>query len=634
MIDQFADIKILRYHVDGFESLPLRKKLLLYHLSEAALWGRDIFWHQNCAGGLELRRVMEAIYVHQKEHGGADARLSEYVKRLWFSNGPHHHYSNDKFAPGFTEADMRQWAAEAAVPSDWLTADVLSLLFDPSVAPKKVSLDAGSDVVAASSVNFYKGGVTQQEASHFYAETEGRHPLNSRLVKTSGGRLTEEVWRAKDGAYAAPLRKVADELRKAEEYACNERQARAIGKLIEYVEDGDPRKFDEFSILWVQEKEADVDFINGFIEVYDDPLGLKGTWESIVELTDAAATRQIDLIAANAQWFEDHSPVDEAYRKKTVKGVSMNVIEAVMLGGDCYPSTPIGVNLPNADWIRETYGSKSVALANITRAYHDEAERRDPGRKSVLTEFAATDAEVERCRRYGRAADELHTQLHECLGHGSGQLRGGVSLDDLKSYGSTIEEARADLYALYFMADDRMVELGIVESQDVAWAEYDSYLRNGALVQLARLEPGANLEEAHMRNRAIIAHWVMERGSACGAVRMEEHDGRHSVRIYDYARVRELFGQLLRHVQRVKSEGDYAAARELVETYGVMVDPALHAEVRDRYAALGIAPFSGFVNPRLSLKVDADGVAQDVTIDYDEQYDEQMLRYSREYASL
>ena len=510
----------------------------------------------------------------------------------------------------------------------------MALLFDPSVAPKKVSLDASSDVVAASSVNFYKGGVTQQEASGFYAKTEGRHPLNSRLVKTSDGRLTEEVWRAKDGAYAAPLRKVAGELRKAEEYACNERQARAIGKLIEYIEDGDPLKFDDFSVLWVQEKEADVDFINGFIEVYDDPLGLKGTWESIVELTDSAATRQIDLIAANAQWFEDHSPVDEAYRKKTVKGVSMNVIEAVMLGGDCYPSTPIGVNLPNADWIRETYGSKSVALANITRAYHDEAERRDPGRKSVLTEFAATEDEIERCRRYGRAADELHTQLHECLGHGSGQLREGVSLDDLKSYGSTIEEARADLYALYFMADDRMVELGIVESQDVAWAEYDSYLRNGALVQLARLELGANLEEAHMRNRAIISHWVLEQGSVCGAVRMEEHDGRHSVRIYDYARVRELFGQLLRLVQRIKSEGDYAAAQKLVETYGVKVDPALHAEVRDRYAMLGIAPFSGFVNPRLSLKADADGVAQDVTIDYDEQYDEQMLRYSREYASL
>ena len=633
MIDRFADIKILRYHADGFEALPLKKKLLLFHLSEAALWGRDIFWHQNCRLGLQLRRVLETIYSFQKENGTSDDRLAEYTKRVWFSNGPYHHYSNDKFTPSFSPDEFRRWASEAGVPADDLTDELLSLIFNPDVAPKKVSLDPDSDLVMSSSVNFYADGICQAEASAFYADGKN-HPLNSKLVKDKDGNLAEEVWRATDGPYAKPLTKVADELRKAQQYACNEAQAHVIGKLIEYVEDGDPAKFDEFNILWVKEKASDIDFINGFIEVYDDPLGLKGTWESIVELTDHEATRQIDLIAANAQWFEDHSPINPEYRKKQVKGVSMNVINAVMLGGDCYPSTPIGVNLPNADWIRETHGSKSISLANITRAYHDEAEQRDPAHPSVLTEFAASDAEVERCRRYGRAADELHTQLHECLGHGSGQMRDGVTLDDLKAYGSTIEEARADLFALYFMADPKMVELKIIECLDVAWAEYDSYLRSGALVQLSRLEPGRNLEEAHMRNRAIIARWVIERGEALGCVKMEVRDGKHYVVITDYLQTRQLFGDLLKEIQRIKSEGDYAAARDIVEGYGVRVAPELHSEIRTRYAALGIAPFSGFVNPTLSLVTDANGQPTDVSISYDEQYDEQMLRYSRQYAAL
>ncbi|MDY4173862.1 MAG: dihydrofolate reductase [Bacteroidales bacterium] len=630
MIDRFADIKILRYYADGFEALPLRKKLLLYHLSEAALWGRDIFWHQNSPLGLPLRHLLDAVYSHQKANGGVDKRLAEYAKRVWFANGPYHHYSNDKFSPDFSPLELKDWAA--ATGRD-VADDLMMLMYNPDIAPKKVSLDADKDLVVSSAVNFYGEGVTQSEATSFYAGGKN-HPLNSKLVKSADGALAEEVWRAADGPYAPALRKVADELRKASEYACNDAQAKAIDKLIEYVEDGDPAKFDDFNILWVKEKEADIDFINGFIEVYDDPLGLKGTWESIVELTDHEATKQIDLIAANAQWFEDHSPIAPEYRKKQVKGVSMNVISAVMLGGDCYPSTPIGVNLPNADWIRETHGSKSISLANITRAYHDEAERRDPSQPSVLTEFAASEAEIERSRRFSRAAGELHTQLHECLGHGSGQMREGVTLDDLKAYGSTIEEARADLFALYFMADPKMEEIGVVESREVAWAEYDSYLRSGALVQLSRIEEGRNIEEAHMRNRAIIARWVIEKGAKSGAVDPFTRNGKHYVVINDYDEVRNLFGQLLREVQRIKSEGDYEAAMRLVEDYGVKIDPTLHSEIRRRYAALDIPPFSGFVNPKLTLIANADGSPADVTISYDEQYDEQMLRYSRQYATL
>lgn len=634
MIDSFADIQILRYHVDGFEALPLRKKLLLYHLSEAALWGRDIFWHQNCALGVDLRRLLEAIYVFQKSNGCLDDRLAEYTKRVWFANGPHHHYSNDKFRPAFSAAELSRWAAEAGLGANAVSKPLADLIFNPDVAPKKVLLDAGVDLVKGSAVNFYGEGVSQAEAVEFYANPEGRHPLNSKLIKNADGDVAEEVWSACGGAYAAPLRKVADELREAMAYACNERQAEVIAKLVQYLEDGDPKKFDDYSILWVQEKLADIDFINGFIEVYDDPLGFKGSWESIVELADESATRQVELIAANAQWFEDHSPIDPEYRKKSVKGVSMRVINAVMLGGDSYPSTPIGVNLPNADWIREAYGSKSISLANISGALHDEAERCGPGRPGALDEFAASADEVERCRRHGRASGELHTQLHECLGHGSGQMRDGVTLDDLKAYGSTIEEARADLFALYFMADPKMVELKIVESLDAAWSEYDSYLRNGALVQLARLEPGRNLEEAHMRNRALVARWVLERGEKSGAARMIVRDGKHYVVIADYQEVRKLFGELLREVQRIKSEGDFEAARDLVENYGVRVDAALHEEVRVRYAKLGIAPFSGFVNPRLTLVASPDGRPQDVAISYGEAYDEQMLRYSRDYATL
>lgn len=633
MIDRFADIKILRYHVDGFEKLPLKRKLLLYYLSEAALWGRDIYWDQNCELGLKLRDLLEAIYVHQKGRGALDARLEEYTKRVWFANCPYHHYSNDKFEPAFTADELKAWADEAGV-ADLFTEKLEQLIFDKSFKPKKVSLDTSGDIVRDSAVNFYQGYITQKEVERLYQKPENHFPLNSLLFKGPNGVITELVYcRNCGGIYQDGLTHIYTNLVKAKDYACNETQAKAIGLLMEYYLFGRPYTFDEFNKVWVTDKESDVDFINGFIEVYNDPMGLKGSWESIVELVDADATRQIDLIAANAQWFEDHSPVSPEYRKEKVSGVSMKVIDAVMLGGDCYPSTPIGVNLPNADWIREQYGSKSISLANITHAHHEEAMQKDPSRPSVLQEFAFSEEEIERSRKYGRASDDLHTQLHECLGHGSGQMRPHVTLDDLGAYGSTIEEARADLYALYFMADPKMQELGIVENEQVAWAHYDSYLRSGLLVQLARIELGRNIEEAHMRNRAMISRWILERGLADGSVQWIERDGKHYVHICDYQRVRQLTADLLREVQRVKSEGDYEGAKALVENYGVKIDPVLHAEVRERYHALGIAPFSGFVNPVLT-PVMKDGEIVDVTISYDEAYDDQMLRYSRDYSAL
>lgn len=630
MIDRFADIKILRYHVDGFESLTLERKLLLFHLSEAALWGRDIYWHQNCSEGLKLRRLLEAVYVWQRKKRCLDDRLAEYTKRVWFANGPHHHYSNDKFAPGFSSAELMAWATQAGV-AELLDSETERLVFDNDYKAKKVSLDTGGDIVADSAVNFYSGGISQSEVAAFY-KRKGVHPLNSQLAKDADGHLVERVWHV-GGMYGEAIKHIINHLAEAKKYASNDAQARAIGILIDYYMTGEPDTFDEFNKVWVADKQSDVDFINGFIEVYDDPMGLKGTWESIVELADAEATKQIDLIAANAQWFEDHSPVSPDYRKAEVSGVSMKVIDAVMLGGDCYPSTPIGVNLPNADWIREQFGSKSISLANITHAHHDEAQQKDPSQPSVLQEFAFSEEEVALARRYGRASDDLHTQLHECLGHGSGQMRPGVTLDDLGAYGSTIEEARADLFALYFMADPKMSELAIVESEQVAWAHYDSYLRGGLLVQLARIEPGRNIEEAHMRNRAMISRWLLEQGSAEGVVEWVVRNHKHYVHILDYQRMRLLVGSLLREVQRIKSEGDYGAAKTMVETYGVKVDPALHAEVRDRYNALGIAPFSGFVNPVLS-PVMKDGRVVDVAISYDEAFDDQMLRYSSSYSAL
>ncbi len=633
--DRFADVRVLRFLVVGFDKQPLKRKRLLYYLSQAALWGRDIFWHQNDAKGLRLRRLLECVYRHQKQVGRVDEHLAEYLKCVWFANGVHHHYSQDKFYPRFTTSELLAWCSE--VPADVFLSDVGKtpdqavdeverLIFDASYHAKKVSLASDGDVIASSSVNFYSG-VSQKEVEALYKSGEGRNALNSQVVKAADGSVHEEVWKL-GGMYSAAIEKIIYWLGKARDVADNDAQADVIAKLISYYESGNLHDFDEYNKVWVAEKSGQVDFINGFIEVYDDPLGLKGTWESLVELVDTAATERIKRISDNAQWFEDNSPIKDEHRKKEVKGVSMNVVEAVMLGGDCYPATPIGVNLPNAEWIREQFGSKSISLSNITHSHHMASLG-----TGVLEEFAASLAEVERCRRFGMVADDLHTQLHECLGHGSGRMMEGKSLDDLKSYGSTIEEARADLFALYFMADNKMTELGITSTLETAWAHYDSYMRNGLIVQLARIEEGKDIEEAHMRNRHLVAQWALERGQRQGVVQFVSKDDKTYVHITSYPLLRELFGELLCEVQRIKSEGDYNAARDLVENYGVHVDPKLHHEVRQRYEALGVAPFSGFVNPRMEPIVE-DGEIVDVVLHYDEAYDEQMLRYSSEYSAL
>ncbi len=634
IIDRFADIRILRYDVPGFAALDLEQKKLLYYLSEAALWGRDILWHQNDEGNLLLRRVMECIYQRHRQLGALDERFEEYVKCLWFASGVHHHYSNDKFQPRFTRDELKAWAH--AVPDDVFlaatgqTADsaleaIDSLLFDEAFHAKKVSLDSSADLVASSSVNFYKD-VSQKDVEQLYA-TSGRNALNSTVLRTSDGSVVEDVWKL-FGRYGAAIEKIIYWLSKAAAVAQTPQQAKVINALIRYYETGELTDFDHFNIEWLAERESPIDFINGFIEVYSDPMGLKGTWESIVELIDNEASKRIGLISDNAQWFEDNSPVDAAFRKKNVRGVGMNVVCAVMLGGDCYPATPIGVNLPNADWIREKYGSKSISLSNITHAYHLAAQG-----NGVVAEFAESADEVARHERYGALPDDLHTQLHECLGHGSGSMLEGVTLDDLKSYGSTIEEARADLYALYFMADAKMQEIGVAPSKDVAWAHYDAYLRNGLFVQLARIKPGKNLEESHMRNRHLICAWTMEQAERQGVAEVVVRSGKHYVKIYDYEAMRLLFGKLLGEVQRIKSTGDYAAAKALVESYGVRIDAKLHAEVLSRYEALGVAPFSGFVNPVLVPKMENAEIV-DVELCSTESYEAQMLRYSHQYATL
>ncbi len=630
VVDSFADVKILRYSVDGFEQLTPKQKFLLYYLSEAALWGREILFHQN--GGDEtilLLRTLDAIYAYQQQKGELDSRLALYTKRVWFCSGVHHHYSNDKFLPEFSQDDFNSWLAQVlnfdtwvGVSAGYAASRLSKLIFDKDYKPKKVCLDNGVDLVASSAVNFYEG-VSQREVEHFY-KTRGANALNSKLILNANNQLEEQIWKV-GGMYSDAIVRIVENLKRASQYAENEQQVDIINTLIAYYEQGDLSLFDEYNKKWVAEKQSIVDFINGFIEVYSDPLGFKGTWESIVELVDAASSERIRLISENAQWFEDHSPIDAEFRKTQVTGVSMRVVNAVMLAGDCYPATPIGVNLPNAEWIREQFGSKSISLGNITHAHHEAAKS-----SGVLDEFAYDADEISRARTWGRLADDLHTQLHECLGHGSGRMREGVTLDALKAYGSTLEEARADLFALYFMADPKMIELGIIPSLDVAWSHYDAYLRSGMLVQLARIAEGKNVEESHMRNRLLISRYVFEKGSATGAVKMLIRDGKHYIKIYGYQSLRQMFGELLREIQRIKSTGDYEAARALVENYGIRIDAMLHHEVRERYQKLGIKPFSGFVNPRMSISDDG----RDIHIDYTEAYDAQMLRYGNEYKTL
>lgn len=646
IVDQFADLQILRYQVPGFENLSLRQKQLLYHLSEAALMGRDILFDQNGRYNLVIRRTLEAVYQYGTvDKSSTDYQAFEvYLKRVWFANGIHHHYGEDKFIPGFSEAffdaavrsvDASLLPLKAGETVDTLLARLKPVIFDPTVMPKRTVQSGDTDWIQASANNYYGEDVTQAEVEAFYgkmkAEGDSRCPLsyglNSRLEKENG-QLVERVWKV-GGLYSEAIERIVAELEKAAAFAENEKQRQIIATLIDYYRTGDLRTFDAYSILWVEDTDSQVDFVNGFIETYGDALGLKASWESTVNFRNEEATRRTQTISENAQWFEDHSPVDKRFKKERVKGVSAKVITVTMLGGDCYPSTPIGINLPNADWIRRDHGSKSVTIENIMEAY-DKASQGS----GFSGEFVWSDEERNRIKTYGFLTDMLHTDLHECLGHGSGQLLPDTDPDALKAYASTLEEARADLFGLYYLADPKMQELGLVPDGEAFKAEYYKYMMNGLLTQLVRIEEGKDVEEAHMRNRQLIARWVFEQGVADKVVELKKRDGKTFVVINDYQQLRALFGKLLAEVQRIKSEGDYEAGRSLVENYGVKIDPVLHHEIRERYVRLHLSPYKGFVNPVMREVKDDSGHVTDITLDYTEGYAEQMLRYSRDYSYL
>ena len=646
IVDQFADLQILRYQVPGFANLSLRQKQLLYHLSEAALMGRDILFDQNGRYNLVIRRTLEAVYQYGTvDKSSADYQAFEvYLKRVWFANGIHHHYGEDKFIPGFSEAffdaavrsvDASLLPLKADETVDALLARLKPVIFDPTVMPKRTVQSGDADWIQASANNYYGEDVTQAEVEAFYgkmkAEGDSRCPLsyglNSRLEKENG-QLVERVWKV-GGLYSEAIERIVAELEKATAFAENEKQRQIIATLIDYYRTGDLRTFDAYSILWVEDTDSQVDFVNGFIETYGDALGLKASWESTVNFRNEEATRRTRIISENAQWFEDHSPVDKRFKKERVKGVSAKVITVTMLGGDCYPSTPIGINLPNADWIRRDHGSKSVTIENIMEAY-DKASQGS----GFSDEFVWSDEERNRIKTYGFLTDMLHTDLHECLGHGSGQLLPGTDPDALKAYASTLEEARADLFGLYYLADPKMQELGLVPDGEAFKAEYYKYMMNGLLTQLVRIEEGKDVEEAHMRNRQLIARWVFEQGAADKVVELKKREGKTFVVIHDYQQLRVLFGKLLAEVQRIKSEGDYEAGRSLVENYGVKIDPVLHHEIRERYVRLHLSPYKGFVNPVMREVKDNSGHVTDITLDYTEGYAEQMLRYSRDYSYL
>lgn len=646
IVDQFADLQILRYQVPGFENLSLRQKQLLYHLSEAALMGRDILFDQNGRYNLVIRRTLEAVYQYGTvDKSSVDYQAFEvYLKRVWFANGIHHHYGEDKFIPGFSEAffdaavrsvDAFLLPLKAGETVDTLLARLKPVIFDPTVMPKRTVQSGDTDWIQASANNYYGEDVTQAEVEAFYgkmkAEGDSRCPLsyglNSRLEKENG-QLVERVWKV-GGLYSEAIERIVAELEKAAVFAENEKQRQIIATLIDYYRTGDLRTFDAYSILWVEDTDSQVDFVNGFIETYGDALGLKASWESTVNFRNEEATRRTQTISENAQWFEDHSPVDQRFKKERVKGVSAKVITVTMLGGDCYPSTPIGINLPNADWIRRDHGSKSVTIENIMEAY-DKASQGS----GFSDEFVWSDEERNRIKTYGFLTDMLHTDLHECLGHGSGQLLPGTDPDALKAYASTLEEARADLFGLYYLADPKMQELSLVPDGEAFKAEYYKYMMNGLLTQLVRIEEAKDVEEAHMRNRQLIARWVFEQGAADKVVELKKREGKTFVVINDYQQLRALFGKLLAEVQRIKSEGDYEAGRSLVENYGVKIDPVLHHEIRERYVRLHLSPYKGFVNPVMREVKDDSGHVTDITLDYTEGYAEQMLRYSRDYSYL
>lgn len=631
--ERFADIQMLRYRLDGFEALTLRQKLYIYYLAKATLCGRDITTDQFGRYNLRIRKVLEAIYErYEGDRTTAEYKaLETYLKRVWFSNGIHHHYGCEKFVPAFTEEYFRQ-VVDCCGCEDENIDELCKVIFDPTIQPKRVNQKAGDDLVQTSACNYYEG-VTQQEAEDFYkAMCDENDPmpisygLNSTLRKTADGMLKEDVWH-EGGLYGDAIKHITYWLEKAAEVAENELQAKIIGMLVDYYRTGDLRKFDAYSIEWLKEHEGRIDFINGFIEVYGDPLGMKASWEGIVTYKDMVATQRTQTISKNAQWFEDHSPVDPRFRKPQVVGVTANVVCSAMLGGDEYPSTAIGINLPNADWIRARYGSKSITIGNLTHAYNQAAKG-----NGFLLEFVADEATRTMIEKYGDVCDDLHTDLHECLGHGSGQLLAGVSADALGSYGSTIEEARADLFGLYYIADAKLVELGLVPDAEAYKSQYYTYMMNGLLTQLTRIQPGNEIEEAHMRNRALIARWTLEHYPS--AVRLVKHEGKTFVEVSDYEQLREAFAKLLAEIQRIKSEGDFEAAKQLVERYAIHVEPKLHEELLARYKSLGIAPYKGFLNPKMELVSDSEGNATDVRLDYTEAYDEQMLRYSKEYGYL
>lgn len=646
MVDKFADLEILRYQVPGFESLSLRQKQLLYHLSEAALMGRDILFDQNGRYNLAIRRTLEVIYTDytgDRENPEFKA-LETYLKRVWFSSGIHHHYALDKFQPEFSaeffmnclhQVDASKLPLQKGENVDQLLAKLARVMFDPSVMPKRSVQSGDDDLILASSNNYYGGGINQKEVETFYAQMkQGQdtiapisYGLNSRLVKENGA-IKEKVWKV-GGLYSEAIEHIVAELQAAIPFAENEAQKAIIEKLIAYYQTGDLKTFDAYSILWVEDTASEVDFVNGFIETYGDPLGMKASWESTVNFINKEATTRTKIISDNAQWFEDHSPVDARFKKEEVKGVSAKVITVAMLGGDCYPATPIGINLPNADWIRRDHGSKSVTIENITEAYDKAAQG-----NGFSEEFIWSDTERALIKQYGFESDNLHTDLHECLGHGSGKLLPGTDPDALKAYSSTLEEARADLFALYYMADAKITELGLLPNEEAYKAAYYKYIMNGLMTQLVRIELGKDVTEAHMRNRQLIAKWAYEQGKAEKVIEIAEREGKHYMVVNDYTKLRELFGKLLAEVQRIKSEGDYAAGKALVENYGVKVDPTLHKEILERYAKLNLAPYKGFVNPKMTEVKNAKGEVTDIELDYSEGYAEQMLRYSRDYSFL
>ncbi|HOK36422.1 MAG TPA: dihydrofolate reductase [Paludibacteraceae bacterium] len=643
-VDRFADIEILRYRVLDFEELSLQQKELIYYLSQAALEGRDIIYDQNNKFNLCVRRTLEAIYTNYRGNrkSGDFHQLTVYLKRVWMSNGIHHHYAEDKFIPEFSQVFFIE-AVKSIDPSqlpllkgetvDDLLKKLIPVIFDPTVYPKGTNQAEGVDLILTSGNNYYEG-VTQEEAEDFYNKMINpndkapiSYGLNSKLVKENG--IIHEKTYQINGLYGEAIKRIVYWLEKAAEVAENQQQREVINTLIHYYRTGDLKIFNDYCIKWVQDTTSMVDFINGFIETYGDPLGLKGSWEALVDYKNLEATKRTEIISKNAQWFEDHSPIDKRFKKEQVKGISAKVVTAAMLGGDCYPSTPIGINLPNADWIRHDYGSKSITIENITEAYDQAALK-----SGFNEEFMWSDIERERAKKYGSLTNNLHTDLHECLGHGSGKLLHGVNPNRLKAYGSTIEEARADLFGLYFLSDPKMIELGLLPDNEAYKAEYYQYMMNGLLTQLTRIQPGKNIEEAHMRNRQLIANWVYQKGLPEKVVELKKRNGKTFVVVNNYEKLRSLFGMLLAEVQRVKSTGDYKAAKNLVENYGVKVDPVLHQEILERYKKLNLAPYKGFVNPVYIPVIDKKGKITDVKISYDEDFVEQNLRYSKNYSHL